>query len=110
MARQDHPSEQGYRPMALRLPHLILITGLVAGCSDLLPLDRSLDKSTRSAAYPDLIPVEDIRSRATTPQITPDTADTLDRRSAGLRARAARLKGGVVDPGTQERMQSGVSD
>lgn len=96
--------------MALRLPLLILITGLVAGCSDILPLDRSVDKRTRDASYPDLIPVEEIRAQATTPQITPDTADTLDRRSAGLRARAARLKGGVVDPGTQERMQSGVSN
>jgi hypothetical protein len=96
--------------MALRLPLLILITGLVAGCSDILPLDRSVDKRNRDASYPDLIPVEEIRAQATTPQITPDTADTLDQRSAGLRARAARLKGGVVDPGTQDRMQSGVSD
>jgi hypothetical protein len=96
--------------MALRLPLLILITGLVAGCSDILPLDRSVDKRNRDASYPDLIPVEEIRAQATTPQITPDTADTLDQRSAGLRARAARLKGGVVDPGTQERMQTGVSD
>jgi hypothetical protein len=75
--------------MALRLPLLILITGLVAGCSDILPLDRSVDKRNRDASYPDLIPVEEIRAQATTPQITPDTADTLDQRSAGLRARAA---------------------
>ena len=91
--------------MALRLPLLILLTGLVAGCSDLLPLDRTVDKRTRDASYPALIPTEDIRAQATAPQITPDTADTLDRRSAGLRARA-----GVVDPGTQERMQTGVSE
>ncbi|KGM89038.1 hypothetical protein rosmuc_01006 [Roseovarius mucosus DSM 17069] len=96
--------------MALRLPLLILLTGLVAGCSDILPLDRTVDKRTRDASYPDLIPTEDIRAQATTPQITPDTADTLDQRSAGLRARAARLKRGVVDPGTQERMQSGVNE
>jgi hypothetical protein len=96
--------------MALRLPLLILLTGLVAGCSDLLPLDRTVDKRTRDASYPALIPTEDIRAQATAPQITPDTADTLDRRSAGLRARAARLKAGVVDPGTQERMQTGVSE
>lgn len=96
--------------MALRLPLVILLTGLVAGCSDILPLDRTVDKRTRDASYPALIPTEDIRAQATAPQITPDTADTLDRRSAGLRARAARLKRGVVDPGTQERMQSGVNE
>ena len=96
--------------MALRLPLLILITGLVTGCSDILPLDRSVDKRTQDAAYPDLIPAENIRAKATTPQITPDTADNLDQRSAGLRARAARLKGDVVDPGTQERLQTGVRE
>ncbi|EAQ24940.1 hypothetical protein [Roseovarius sp. 217] len=95
------------RPALVTLP---LIASLIAGCSDLLPLDAALRNGTRGAAYPDLIPAEQITDRGTTNRITPETAPDLDQRSAGLRARAQRLKGGVVDPTTQSRMQSGVTN
>lgn len=95
------------RPALFTLP---LIASLLAGCSDLLPLDPALRNSTRSAAYPDLIPAEQITEQRATDRITAETASDLDRRSAGLRARAARLQGGVVDPASQSRMQTGVSN
>lgn len=95
------------RPALFTLP---LISCLLAGCSDVLPLDRTLGDNTRMVAYPDLIPAEDITGPSGTDRITPQTASDLDKRSATLRARAARLRGGVVDPTTQSRMQTGVTN
>lgn len=95
------------RPALFILP---LVAILIAGCGDVPPLDPGVGDSTRSAAYPDLIPAEEITGQVASDAIAPETADDLDSRSAGLRARAARLKGGVIDPTTHNRMQTGVSD
>lgn len=95
------------RPALFILP---LVAILIAGCSEVPPLDPGIGDSTRSAAYPDLIPAEEITGQVASDSIAPETASELDSRSADLRARAARLKGGVIDTATHSRMQSGVPD
>ncbi|SLN41332.1 hypothetical protein ROG8370_01731 [Roseovarius gaetbuli] len=84
-----------------------LAASLIAGCDPVPTLEAS--KGARDAPYPDFIPAEDILAQVTPDAVTPATSTDLADRTARLRARAARLKGSVVDAETQERLKSGVN-
>ncbi len=87
----------------------VLASSLLAGCTDMPDLDDRLTPAARSAPYPALVPVEPLLAQASADQqITDDTAPALQSRVAGLRARAARLRGSVVDGSTRSRMGNGV--
>ncbi|WP_297769698.1 hypothetical protein [uncultured Roseovarius sp.] len=91
------------------IPLLPFLCGIAAGCSELPPLEPGLDKAARNASYPDLVPAEQITERVPNDRINPDDQANLEKRGADLRARAARLKGGVIDTDTKSRMRAGVN-
>ncbi len=84
-----------------------LIASLIAGCTPFPKLEESA--GARAAPYPDLVPVKDIVAQVPPEPTDPESTTDLADRSARLKARAARLKGSVVDADTQERLESGVN-
>jgi hypothetical protein len=74
-------------------PWLILTLLLaIPACTEFPELDAKVDAAARTAPYPDLIPVEEIRARVAAPQIETSTSSDVNARAARLRARAARLR------------------
>ncbi len=99
-------------PLPLCLTCTLLCAGplLLAGCADIPDLDDNLTPAARSAPYPALVPIAPLLAGTEqAQQIKEGTAPALQGRVAALRARAARLRGGVVDGGTRRRMDSGVN-
>ncbi|MEO1139976.1 MAG: hypothetical protein AAFW87_11020 [Pseudomonadota bacterium] len=97
---------------ALRHPSCIAVLVLLvtlAGCSQFPELDDNLSSEARAARYPDLVPVEDLRAGLTAPRITDETTTTLEGRVAALRARAARLRGTVIDRNSRNRLEQKVT-
>lgn len=90
-----------------RLAPLCLI--LLAACAHAPSLDGRISPAAAAAAYPVLQPLAPLLALAAQPgQITPDTQAGIDRGAAALRARAARLRGPVIDAATRTRMQRGI--
>ena len=81
----------------------------VAGCAEFPDLNSTVSPELETAAFPKLVPVEPLLARADEVQITDETSAGIAARVARLRARAARLKGSVVDRGTRARMRDGVA-
>jgi len=101
--------------MAVTRPTLALIAalGLAAGapgCTQFPDLDASVTDAARAGPYPDLVPLDGLQARLATSRIAPDTLPAIEARIARLRARAARLRGSVVDGATRARMQAGVQN
>ena len=89
---------------------LVLMCLLLAGCADAPSLDGRISAAAAAAPYPTLQPLAPLLARAARPGRI-DTASTLrmDGGVAALRARAAALRGPVVDASTRARMQAGVT-
>lgn len=101
------------QPMAMMRTALALVAALalgtaLAGCSRFPELDETVTAAARAQPYPELVPLSGLQHRLDTPRITPETAPTLEARVERLNARAARLRGSVIDADTQARMQAGV--
>ncbi|WP_322866557.1 hypothetical protein U5922_010385 [Aquicoccus sp. G2-2] len=85
---------------------LALVT--LAGCTTFPELDGTVPAHLEQAGYPQLVPVEPLLARAETIQITDQTEAGISARVAALRARAARLRGTIVDQPTRARLKGGV--
>ena len=94
------------RPLALCL--CLGLPALVAGCAEFPQLDGRVAPEDRDAAYPRLVPLGPIVARAGEVTISETTEQGIAARVAALRARAARLRGTVIDGGTRARMRQGV--
>ena len=94
-------------PVALSLA-LILVAALPA-CSQFPALDAAVSDDVRDAPYPDLVPLDTLDIRTGPGRITPGTAQTMEARIARLKARAARLRGTVIDRDTRTRMKGGIA-
>ncbi|MFZ3584062.1 hypothetical protein ACOI1H_18115 [Loktanella sp. DJP18] len=89
---------------------LLILCLLLAGCADAPSLDGRISAAAAAAPYPTLQPLAPLLARAATPgQITAASTARMDGDTAGLRARAAALRGPVVDAATRTRMQGGVA-
>lgn len=109
---------------------VVMLSAALVGCAP-LPGDTEMTKAQRDAPYPKLVPLAGIEAQAAalrgdgpgagatalspgmqgtgaTGPIGPDTARGLDSRGAALRARAARLRGNVIDQNAQQRMDQGI--
>ncbi|KMK66242.1 hypothetical protein [Puniceibacterium sp. IMCC21224] len=93
----------------MRQLQLILLPLLLCACAQFPELDASQSPGVAGAAFPALVPIESLLDGAA-PRATPEMRAGVDGRVAGLRARAARLSGPVVDAQTRSRMRRGVSD
>lgn len=81
----------------------------LAGCSQFPELDDTISPAARAAAYPDLVPAEDLRAELANAQITDDTTSSLEARVAALQARAARLRGTVIDQASRNRLDKKIT-
>lgn len=86
-------------------PILIVLVLPLFGCADFPALDATVSEAARSAPFPDLINIEELRATS-----APASSElpSLDLRTANLQARADRLRGPVVDADTLVRMENGV--
>lgn len=92
-----------------RLPLALLLAALAQGCAQFPALDGTVPPEAERAAFPRLVPLGPVLARAEEVQITEATEADINARVARLRARAARLRGSVVDGGTRARMRAGVT-
>ena len=94
----------------LRLATAFAITATVlVGCSDFPELDAAISPAARQAGYPSLLPMGPLMTDVAEVQITEETTATLHARASNLRARAARLRGPVVDSATRARMRAAIA-
>jgi len=93
-------------------PSLALIAMLgaaaLSGCTPFPDIGDDTSKVALAQPYPDLVPLGGLNARLETGRIQPGTAPALEARVAGLRNRAERLRGDVVDPATRSRMRAGI--
>ncbi|MDQ2089464.1 hypothetical protein [Marimonas arenosa] len=88
---------------------LLLFAVLLTGCATFPELEGTVPAHMERADFPRLVPVEPLMAGATDTQVSPETEAAILARVAQLRARAARLKGTVVDQGARARMRAGVT-
>ena len=94
----------------LRLTALSTLAAvLFAGCSNFPELDAAITPTAEQADYPALIPMRQVMAGANDVQITPQTVANLQGRTGNLRARAARLRGPVIDSATRARMRAAMA-
>ncbi|WP_187428619.1 hypothetical protein ROLI_012870 [Roseobacter fucihabitans] len=89
----------------MRLPVLVLLCALLAGCVQFPEIDDATGPIARDAAYPDLISLDSIADVLNGPGEVPlDTQDQLDARVSGLKSRADRLRAPVLDESERARL------
>ena len=91
---------------------MIALLALATGCADAPRLDTGLSARARGAAYPELVPLGPLLagvSAAQSDHDIPTLTGNLPARAAALRARAARLRGTVVDAAARDRMRAAVA-
>jgi len=91
----------------MRLAAIALAFSLAA-CADFPELDATITPEMRRADFPRLATISELQNTPE-PRITEATQAGLQARIAALRARAGRLRGAVVGPEAQERLNSRVS-
>ena len=92
-----------------RMPALFCLTVLCAGCTQFPELDFTQTAALEAADYPALVPIEPIIASVDQPGSDPVAEQTqLDARLAGLRARATRLRGGVLSAAEKKRLEEGL--
>lgn len=124
--RSDAALDQRLRKMAWGAGNFIQFTGtprmrrhlaltcalgaacLITGCAQFPQLDATVTDAARSAPYPDLVPLDSLRSRMDFPAVDADTLPTIEERVADLKSRKEDLQGDVIDSATRQRMQAGV--
>ncbi|MHA6326035.1 hypothetical protein [Roseivivax sp. CAU 1753] len=89
--------------------HRLFCLLLLASCAQFPELDATATPGVAEADYPDLLPL-DALLRGPVPRATPDLRASVVSRAASLEARAARLRGPVIDAATRARMARGVAD
>ena len=86
---------------------------LTVGCTQFPALDGTIDAAARAAPIPALQPLAPLLAQAdatqANSQITAASVAALDDRIAALRARAAGLRGPVIERATLARMRRGVA-
>ncbi len=86
---------------------LILVTALAA-CAQFPALEGRVSAVDRAAPFPILVPLGPLIALAGGDAGTMPAAAGLEGRIAALNARAAALRGDIIDPATRARMQAGV--
>ncbi len=94
--------------MRLALVLLPMLASLPA-CAEFPALDGVVPPAQINAGYPDLVPLVPVLAQAAASDSgAANVAADITPRLAGLRARAARLRGPVIAPAIRARMLRGV--
>ena len=89
---------------------IAILAGLV-GCGDIPNVGARQAEAARNAPYPDLVNLDGLLAAAQNQpaRITPTSVATTNTRIAALRARAARLRGPVIDAATRSQMRAATA-
>ena len=94
------------RAAFLVLPFALLTLG---ACTQFPALDRTITPALENAEYPALVPLDPLLATATAGRVDPVQTETaLIARVAGLRARAAQLRGSVLTGRERQRLAQGL--
>lgn len=101
----------------IRRLHLCILglTTCLTACSTFPELDAQTSVDVQTAAYPSLLPAEDLRAQASTGPIEPREqpilvqAEQIDNRANALRARATSLRGDVIDEEERDRLNDEIT-
>lgn len=77
------------------------------GCAP-LPGGDLLPPATQGPA-PALLPLDDLLAQAAAPATAPRAGETLAARAARLKARAALMRGPIMDPATRIRLSAAIA-
>ncbi len=84
---------------------LVFLTFLGA-CTDFPQLDAAISEDAKNAAYPNLVPADELLAKRQDSRITPQTGPDLIARADRLRARAGLIRGiETVDEATRIRLR-----
>ncbi|MEL6295271.1 MAG: hypothetical protein AAFR10_13510 [Pseudomonadota bacterium] len=93
----------------MRLSPCLVILAAISACTQFPELDDAVSEQAQAAPYPALVDLGPLVTEARASRTDPAEVETsVDARVAALRARAARLRGEVVDAETRRRMQAGA--
>lgn len=88
------------------LPRLAVLLA-ITGCAPVPVFETQAPQIATEP--PPLLPIEQVLAMAQTGQLTVQSGDALAHRAAGLRARAAAMRGPVMDPATRARLMRAAS-
>ena len=89
----------------MRFVPFLLLLGLLPACTQFPELDGVTSDVAENADYPTLLPLDPLMQSTSLPNAdAEETEAELQARVAALQARAARLRGQVVDPETRRRL------
>lgn len=96
------------RPV-FRLLLLSVLAVPLAACTQFPELEHTQTAALDAAEYPALVPIEPILAQNAQPGPDPvQTEATLTARLAGLRARAAGMRGTVLSGAEKQRLEQGL--
>jgi hypothetical protein len=92
----------------------LAMAALLGACSTFPTLDAQISPEAQSADFPALLPAEELRAQVATGPIEPREqpivaqAEQIDNRANALRARAASLRGDVIDEEDRDRLDTKI--
>jgi hypothetical protein len=90
----------------MRLPVLLFCGLALAACADVPRLGTAPGARALAAPWPRIAPLGPLLAAGAEARLTPALTGDLTARAAALRARAARLRGPVIEAATRARMQA----
>lgn len=87
----------------------------LGACTTFPELDAQISPDVQSADYPTLLPAEDLRAQVSTGPLEPREqpliaqAERIDTRADALRARAASLRGEVIEEEDRDRLDQDIT-
>lgn len=86
----------------------LLLWAVVTACTPFPQLDDTVGDDLKNAPYPRLVPLGTLDNRLAQSQLSDQSLTGMEARIDRLRARAAGLRGTVIDAPTRRRMSGGV--
>ncbi len=97
--------------MRIRAPLMlfVVVSATLAGCAEFPALDQTITPALEQADYPALVPLGPLLAETAAPHTDRETTQArMDARLAALRARAARLRDGVLSGRERQRLAQGL--
>ncbi|MEM6587095.1 MAG: hypothetical protein AAF641_01505 [Pseudomonadota bacterium] len=115
-----HPCNWLFKGSAMRGTFMIIAATVgLSACATFPEVDARTAPEVQSASYPALLPVDDLRAEASTGPLEQrdlplvatleEDAEQIDNRASSLRARAASLRGDVIDEADRERLDQEIT-
>ncbi|KPN62201.1 hypothetical protein AKJ29_08030 [Aliiroseovarius crassostreae] len=95
-------------PSFFQFPAVILTVAALIGCSAPSGIDIPMSPAAQHADYPRIQSLDLLLAQRTDVRTATDFAAPLASRASALRARAARLRGPIVDQATRARMMGAL--